>query len=195
MCDVYSAHKESSIGTQLGSLPYTSPKLLLHYNGRVEPAKPKLFTIWKIFQFLVKLYPPVALQRSGTGVWALNGKLTLGRDFLGSDTQAPAWMCLTQQMVREGGHTGGREGQFFFFPSFHGPQQEANTLFRGRRLPSIKTWAYTDKGHLVICVRTPGGGRAGKYGDVEAHGVGNRTAVVKKQTRVQILTRLLINCS
>ena len=55
----------------------------------------------------------------------------------GSDTQPLSWMRITQGMVDECGHTGGCEGQLLLFAAFHGAQQEAKTLFRGRRLPSI----------------------------------------------------------
>lgn len=44
-----------------------------------------------------------------------------------------------QWMVDERGYTGGCEGQLLLFAAFHGAQQEANTLFRGGRLPGIET--------------------------------------------------------
>lgn len=59
-------------------------------------------------------------------------------------------------MVGEGGHTGGCEGQLLVFAAFHRAQQKANTLLRGRRLPSIETCAYPGRGHRVNSVPTPG---------------------------------------
>ena len=43
-------------------------------------------------------------------------------------------------MVGEGGHTGGGESKRLLFTVSHGAQEEANTLFWGRSLPSIDTW-------------------------------------------------------
>lgn len=88
-------------------------------------------------------------------------------------------MCLTQQMVREGGHTGGCEGQFLLFAAFHGAQQEAHALFWGRRPPSIETWVYTGRGHLVNSVRGEGPMQYEDGEDRWKPTVANKIAIVK----------------